>query len=1031
MADGLANDRIMDLDVDSEGFLWICTIDGVSRFDGAVFTTFRVADGLPDIVVNDFLQTRAGIRWVATNGGGIARLEEGPAGEDGHAFTPFPVGETPRSMRVNRLFETRRGVLLAGTDGGLFRSPTADGEPRFTPLRLSLPGTPDASLQVWSMAEEDDGTRWIGTSAGLARISPGGRVTALPVAPGQGADHVRKILVDAAGRLWLGHDRGLIVWRAPRDNEGAGGERRPIVASARPCVPGSGAVGEMRLPRAPGAACHWAPPEPGLRRPVVVPALRMADGHLWMTSEAGLAEYDGSRLRIYGEAQGVTRRLRGPAAVDAQGDLWFGSSRGLMHVQRQGFRHYTVDDGLADPMVERIFEDRDGRLYAAGSAPWIHRFTGDRWVAVRPRLPPQVGRVGRSVYGAVLVDRQGFWWIGSGEGLYRYPPVDRLERLASTAPSARFTTASGLAGNDIWKLFEDSRGDLWISTRVPGSESLTRWRRDTRAFETFGTTDGLPSHWAVMSFAEEPSGGLWFGAFDGGLARFDGDRFETLAPSEALPAGPVRDLLISSNGDLWAAAGDALIRIEHPASPERRRIRTVSRDDRLIVPPGQLLEDRRGRIYVATARGLSRLRPDTGAVQRLGVGAPFIPVRAAHRDRRGELWFATYDGVLRYLPRERPAMQPPSVWIGEVRIDGTTRLAAPAGIRAPPALRLAARASPIQIGFFGVAFGPQQPLRYQFHLAGVDRGWSAPTTDRSVTYAGLPAGRYRFAVRALNAAGRASPEPATLAFTIPPPFWRTWWFLAGLGGALAALAVAFHRLRVARLVEVERVRTRIATDLHDDLGASLARVSLLSELARRDLRRDPAASERALDTIGETSRRLVESAGDIAYAVDPERSALAALVARLRRFADDLLGGSGVGWSVRTHGDVASVTLTAEQRRHLLAILKEGLHNAVKHAAARRIELTVAVDEGSITAELVDDGRGFDCAKTASGEGATTGHGLHNMRRRSRELGARLALDAAPGEGTRLRLTVPCRKRRSGPRSSPRELTPGRRRGRR
>ena len=118
---------------DDDGFVWICTTNGLSRFDGAEFTTYGLESGVPDPVVNHFLHARSGSRWVATNGGGVARLEPGDPGPDGRVFRAFPVGGTPRSMRVNLMFETPDHMLLAGTDGGLFRAPETDADPHFGP----------------------------------------------------------------------------------------------------------------------------------------------------------------------------------------------------------------------------------------------------------------------------------------------------------------------------------------------------------------------------------------------------------------------------------------------------------------------------------------------------------------------------------------------------------------------------------------------------------------------------------------------------------------------------------------------------------------------------------------------------------------------------------------------------------------------------------------------------------------------------------------------------------------------------------
>jgi hypothetical protein len=128
----------------------------------------------------------------------------------------------------------------------------------------------------------------------------------------------------------------------------------------------------------------------------------------------------------------------------------------------------------------------------------------------------------------------------------------------------------------------------------------------------------------------------------------------------------------------------------------------------------------------------------------------------------------------------------------------------------------------LQIEFFGLGFGSGQVLRYQYELEGADRDWSPPTDQRSVNYANLAPGSYRFLVRAVTADGLVSPSPATISFTILPPVWRRWWFIALAVTALALIVYSLYRYRVAQLIALERVRTRIATDLHDDIGSVLS-----------------------------------------------------------------------------------------------------------------------------------------------------------------------------------------------------------------
>ncbi|MFW6085169.1 MAG: two-component regulator propeller domain-containing protein, partial [Gemmatimonadota bacterium] len=867
VADGLPSDRVIGVVTDRDGFVWICTANGLSRFDGAEFVSYGVEAGLPDRVINHFLHARSGTRWVATNGGGIARLEPGNPGPDGRVFRAFPVGSSPRTMRVNVLFETLDGTLLAGTDGGLFRARETDSEPRFEMIPLDLPGQPDGDLQIWSMAEAGGGRTWVGTSAGLVLLGRWERLAHVRVAPAQGADHVLAIADDAAGRLWLGHQAGLIVWVPPSaEGDVQGSVDRPLIETAAPCVRTTSPPGSASLPGAFGAACHLRAGDAPERPAWIWGMLRTRDGRLWMTSPDGLMVFDGERFHTLGEVRSGSRHF----ATDPGGDLWIGWGSGARRVQRRGFAHFTLTgEGRSGSQPLRILSGPDGHLYIVTRSSTIHRFDGDSWTAVRPRLPPLAGVVGRSTYGAALLDRSGAWWIGTGEGLLRFSPVEKLEDLADAEPVAHYTTADGLAGNDIWQLFEDARGDIWVATRIPGRNPLTRWERGSGRFHRYGADEGLPPAHAVRGFAEDGSGTLWISLWDGGLARYDGRGFRFFAPGADVPAGHSYEILFDSRGWLWAGGRQVVFSRDPGADdPHFQTFRTV---DGPPVAASTLAEDANGWMYAGTPTGFVRFRPGDGGFQQLGTGGVFADLTAVlHRDVDNTLWAIRRDGVLRYEPRYERGGKRPAAWIRSVRVGGVPQSVPAMGTTSLPPLRVAAGRQ-IRIDYFGLAFGADQPLRFQVRLDGVDDEWSNPTTQRAVLYAGLGPGRYRFQVRAVGTGGQTTREPATVALTIPPPVWRRGWFLAALATVLAAGLVGAHRIRVRRLLEVERVRTRIAADLHDDLGASLARVSLLAEAVRRNLRESPPAAERMLGEIGETARDLVSAAGDIAFAIDPGR----------------------------------------------------------------------------------------------------------------------------------------------------------------
>jgi signal transduction histidine kinase/ligand-binding sensor domain-containing protein len=1001
-ADGLPGEGVGCLVTDRDGFLWICLVGGLALFDGTRFVVFGTEDGLPDPVVNFFSHGPRGTRWVATNGGGIARLDPDAPSAEGRVFTSFPVGQTPRSMRVNVLHETADGVLLAGTDGGLFQARATAAELAFEPVPLNLPGQPDSGLQVWALTSDADRI-WVGTSAGLALLMPGHAAVHLPIAPAQGADAVFAIVPDKAGRLWIGHDAGLFVWM-PAVDDAVGHAGRPLVEVANECVPeGEAPTVRMVLPDAPRSACHWAPAENGSRPSTIYAVVSTPDGSIWFASGRAILRFDGRSLHRFGSGRALPASGVQRMGVDLGGGIWLGTQSGAHRVLHRSFAQFTAEDGIPAEQVRRVMRGPDAELYAVTANNSVLRFDGARWLAVRPRLPPLAGVAGRSRYGAALLDRTGSWWIGTGEGLLRYAPTRRLEDLARAEPTAHYTTANGLASDVVWHLYEDARGDIWIASRIPGSRPLTRWVRSTGGFHRYGGEAGLPAERAVAAFAETGDGVLWVSLWDGGLARFDGYRFEYFEPERDVPPGHRAQMVVDPAGWLWVG-GRQLLFTRDPSAP-RPTFEEYRTTDGHALSVEALAVDSDGWLLASTFSGIVRIRAD-GRFQQLGGGSVFAGmVSAFHRDPDGTLWVPREGQILRYVPHTPSPGQNPPVWIGGVRVAGTPVAVPAMGARMLPEMRLRPDHRQIQIEWFSLDFGVEDRPRFQFRLEGSDRDWSDPTSDLSVHYASLEPGRYRFLVRALNAAGDPSPEPATLAFVVTPPLYRRGWFAALMITVLAALLFGIHRGRLRRMLELERIKSRIAADLHDEIGASLARVSVLAEATRRSFRARPDAADALLGEIGDTSRSLVTAVGDVAFCIDPGRGALDAFVARVRRFGDDLLAGSGIEWDAAVHGDTAGIVLSSDQRRHLLAIVKEALRNALRHSSARHIALTIEATADSLTFEFSDDGQGFD-ADAAARNG---GHGLRNLRQRAGELGGQFKIVAQAGAGTRVVVELPVR----------------------
>ena len=1007
-ADGLPRDLILRIVRDSRGFLWFCTGDGLSRFNGYEFTNYGVEDGLPHPFINDLLETRGGVYWVATNGGGVARFNPStPPNEQPQTrnlFTAFPVGDKPTSNRVNFLYEDREARVWAGTDGGLFRLDESGGQPNFRRVSLNL-GELESVLIVRAMVEDKEGSLWASTQGlGLVRRLPDSRTVRYKIQPSSLGDLVESLMFDSEGRLWIAHRGGaaLVVFKPERSPSIAAGDQlltRTLVASA------SGSVDQrVRLPDSPGEAYRYTTADGLASDNVGGEIYQSADGRIWIGTDGGLSVFSDGRFGSYTMAQGLSSRSISREVEDRDGNLWLASGTGAMKISWSGFTTFGNVDGLSNAQVRSVFESQHGELcVTSGEENFINHFDGQRFNTVRLQLPRKIKSFGWGWNQVTFQDHTGEWWVPTYFGLYRFPRVTSVEQLVHMRPKAFYTQQRGeLPGTDVFRLFEDSRGDIWIS--IAGAEiNVVRWERATESFHVYSEREGWPLHSPPTAYREDAAGNLWLGFYEGGVARYRDGRFRLFTQSEGMPPGPVRALFLDHAGRLWVATGQGGVgRLDDPQADHPRVVAYTTADGLSSNGVSCITEDKLGRMYFGTARGLDQLDLQTKHVRHYtkADGLPSSAVTVAFRDRQDALWFGTDRGLSRLIPGPDPPKQQPPVMISGLRIAGDSQPISALGETEVSGLVLNPTQNQLSIDFVGLGFAAGEGLKYQYKMVGANEEWGAPTDQRTINYAGLSPGKYRFMVQAVTADGIISPSPATISFTIMPPFWQRWWFVILALTLTGLVAAAIIRNRVTRLIELERVRTRIAADLHDDIGSALSRIAILSEVTRRQGNVEPAVGE-PLGVIAGASRDLVDSMSDIVWAINPNKDHLRDLIQRMRRFASDLFTARQIEFSFDAPGEEQALKIGADLRRQVFLIFKEAVNNIARHSGCTRAQIEMQIENRWLTVKVTDNGPGFDSSRVGNGQG------LISMQARANELGGKLEISSNNETGTTVLLKVP------------------------
>lgn len=1018
-ADGLASNVINRIVRDSRGYLWFCTDEGLSRFDGYSFTNYGTDQGLPHRIVNDLLETPEGNYWVATELGLVRFDPRGvPSPNVQFAnvpatnpklpprFTVFAPADPDRAARgVMVLLRSRDGTIWCGTRKGLMRLSGRGEQLELLPVDMSIPREFERQSLVSSLIEDRFGSIWMGTMSGLYRRWADGTVAHYGAGDGLPIKLVHDVLEDHLGNLWVA---------------------TPLEGLSRFSIDAGRAAPKLirNYHLADGLNTEW-----------VFDLFESSRGTLWVGTNRGLSEISlqsdstGELLHSYTKQNGFSYQEIASLGEDRDGNLWLGTNNtGAMKLPRNGFVTFGELDGILE--ASSIFEGNSGDIYARGMVigdrtgtifegaklnlgangpveyyPRLGHFDGARfdWLIPRPLTLKYLGSSDRPM---MLQSRKtGDWWLGTGNGLHVFAPVANFADLKNAVPQASYANGSGLAGSDVVCIYQDRQSDIWISTYSPVLNGLARWDSATNSIHDMAQTPGLPSlaQISVRSFAEDRAGNLWIGLTQGGVARYANGHFTVFSVTDGLAPGTVNTMYADRAGRLWiATARGGISRLDDPTQVHPTFVNYSTAQGLSSSVASAIAEDNYGRIYIGTWRGLDRLDPLTGNFSHYSTDDGLAPgkIVTALRDRYGRMWFGTPQGLSYFTPEpERPAAPPP-ILISGLSVGGARQTISTLGETSIILPDLAPDQKQLQIEFVALGFASGESLRYQFKLQGADTDWSPPTALRTVNYANLAPGSYAFLVRAVTSDGTISTTPASINFTVLRPIWQRWWFVALVVLAIGLAVFALYRYRVARILEVAGMRTRIATDLHDDIGANLTKIAILSEVAQQNARSEGGESDGLLSSIASISRESVSSMSDIVWAINPARDSLRDLVRRMRRHAEELFTGREVELDFLAPGDDSNLKLGVNVRRDLFLVYKEAVNNAARHAGATKVEVELKSNQAGLSLRVADNGKGF----TPDTDG--DGNGLLNMQRRATNLGGKFTLTSSAGAGTTILLTV-------------------------
>ena len=948
---------------------------------------WQVDDGLPAANVTGIAQTHDGYLWLATQSG-LARF-------DGAQFevVPIPVGRSRPIIRV-MLCDHEENFWLAENGGMVVRF--GHGQ---TALFTATNGLPDAlALQL---LETPDHAVWITYADGsVFCITPDNQVRRLTATDGLNADGIASLTLDVRGMLWFAKGLQFGYWNGRNFvKAGTVSERNPQILGSRNgglwfCT--SSQLLRMGSNEAPVAVASLSGDANRMRPSVLFEEF---NGRLWIgTASDGLFHFDHANLYKVETSQNKIRTI----VRDREGSLWVGTDGGgLNRLQPKVVELHGRDEGLPFETVRSMAEDLTGNLWVVTQDGAVTRLPGEDW-ASGEKIDNWPGGIAH----CVACDRQGVMWFGTFQrGLYCW----------KQGKFSRLGLQDGLEGMTIRSLLVDSRDDLWIGLET--EHAVQRWHAGR--FQTFKQPAGSR---AVRAMAEDAAGKIWLGTLDGRLFCVAGNQLLEVPLPAVDPAYPIRCLSASADGSLWIGyAVNGVCRLRDG------KIAHIGHEQGLFDENiCALVPDAAGRMWFASDRGifyasLAQLNSVAdGRMNRIqsifygrDAGLPSLQSYygywpGALRTKNGEILLPTHSGIVLVHPDHvRANGVPPTVLIQNFSVDGNK-----IDLAVKETATLLPTHRKIEITFTAPSFIAPEQVRFRYRLAGWTDDWSEVERVRTAIFSRLPPGDYTFQVTACNNYGVWNERGASISFSVSPFFWQHWLFkflIALLLLTLVAAVVRHFSLRrvrqIMRRVEQEAAlqqeRTRIAQDMHDELGARFTQISLLGELSRNAI----AEPDRARDYLGQISRVAqigVKSLDEIVWAVNPRNDTLHDLLDYTGQYARDFANSAGLQCRLDFPDTPVNREVSGDVRHAVFLIVKEALHNVVKHAHATRVKIIFEVGDAGMYWRIEDDGRGFVPAP----ENAVD-DGLRNMRQRAKALGGQADIVSRLGSGTSVRVEIP------------------------
>jgi ligand-binding sensor domain-containing protein/two-component sensor histidine kinase len=941
-----------------------------------IFKTYTVEDGLVSNPVRRIYQDKRGFIWIAT--------WQGLSKYDGHKFTSYTTVNDLSDNMINDMYESPDGKLYVAENNGTVDILQQDAIIEKAAFR-------NVVINQFCITQ-DHNVIAVTDSSGLYEIKNGNLVKPAQSFPGStyndliemndslliGGDEgslrilnkkfqllskinqpkevvTFKIFKDSKKRIWLGTNQGLKFISDIQKN------KQPLNFSILPAL--------FNIPT--------------LKNRSVYDMLEDANGNFWIATTDGLIKIDQNKnCQLFSEKDGLPSVDIRCVYEDKENNIWIGTSLGLAKlVTKNDIRIYTVEHGLKSNFVGFIAPLNKAILLLGTN-------TGQQLYNTRNNLFSSVVSQHNLIYGGIVQNSRPILFFANNNRFERYDSVNHgIEDyiLPDTLRSEPYCSVMDVNGI----IFSGTQKGLVICS---GGKSYYEKKFTYR----------------ITFLLMDKKGDLLAGTWNDGLFRIHytntNNRIEIFVKtfSDLIPDKNIRCLFEDSKGNIWVGTRHlGIVQLINNNSEQYIVQRFDLRQGLMSNWTRVIAEDAKGCIWIGSNLGIDKLIPvgNTFRVFNFSrVNNYFDNINEIIPGNDNSLWLATNNGLVNIIDGEMEKTPAGTIYITSVKLSDTSFNYN----KHQPGTKVELKyyQNQAEFEFSAPSFINEKQIIYSYRLLGAaDTAWSKPANLQNVSYASLQPGNYRFEVRTTGWNGVWGVS-ANFSFIIHKPYWRTWWFYLLVGFVMVSLFYALYLYRIRQLLKLQKVRNRIAIDLHDDIGATLTNINMLTEISRKNLEH-PKVAEKFLQRISEEVTSTSQALNDIIWSVNSRNDSMEETLTRMRRYAAELFDNSNTACHLNLDEAAADKKLNMEQRRDLYLIYKESMNNILKHAEAGNVWLDVQWRNGKLHLKIKDDGKGFDTSSN------TSGNGLKNIRSRTEKWKGNTSIQTAPGSGTLIEIIIP------------------------